>query len=131
MSVCVGYFIALCMFNPYIDATDHKFHLFVQTVVYLLFMAGWAFYNFDVDAFTQRDDTIMGVTLICLCISFFVVFFYYGYKMANKIVREWWRKRCLRKGNTQSDAHIIDDGLSGSESDDDEDEEEDEEAAEE
>lgn len=89
MCIACFYLIVILRTNPYLRADDDKLHLLAQTEIFLLFFAGWIFYDDPLSASDDTNDWLLSFLLIFVVCILFVVFLYYAFK----VIRHWYRNR--------------------------------------
>jgi hypothetical protein len=97
MVICTLFTFGVLRFNPFLRAEDDLLQLFAQCEIYLLLLAGFVFYQSSVSSISSRDDIIMSVSLIVICIAFFIGFLYFIIKAARALLLEFLGKRAARK----------------------------------
>jgi hypothetical protein len=92
----VGAYLIIILINkPYVRDLDDLLHILVQVEIMLLLHCAWIFHNAD-SAFNARDDLVLSITLIILCIFVLVVFLALAGLVCNT--------RCRRKLQKRRDA---------------------------
>jgi len=97
MVIVTVYTVGLLYFNPFLRHEDDLLALFAQVEIYLLLLAGLLFYNLPLDYYNQKDDIIMSVALIILCIAFFAGFVFFVCVIARRMLLEFMQKRREKK----------------------------------
>jgi hypothetical protein len=101
MVIATLFTAALLLFHPFLRTEDDLLQLFAQCEIYLLLLAGFVFYTSAVDSISTRDDLIMSVSLIALCVCFFAGFLFIVGTGLRTLIREYLDKRAVRKAKAE------------------------------
>jgi hypothetical protein len=95
MFVASTYTVVILLRRPYLRKGDDRLHLFAQTEIYLVVLAGYILYSLEIVQLDETTDVLLSIVMIGMTVSLLSV----GFLMAFMNIKKMWRNYSRRKRN--------------------------------
>jgi hypothetical protein len=85
------YTMVILVKKPYYRKGDDRLHLYAQVEIFLLLLAGYAFFRGSIDSLDDSMDALMSAFLIIVVLGFIGVFVAQSFKILKKMWRDYRR----------------------------------------
>jgi len=97
MIVATIYLGIILLGRPYLRKGDDRLHLFAQTEIYLIVLAGFILFDSAAVGLDERTDILLSTVMIMLTVGVFLAFLIMAFMNVKKIVRNFQRDRREKK----------------------------------
>jgi len=109
MCVAIAYILVILLRRPYLRKGDDRLHLFAQTEIYLVVLAGYILYELNIVTLDTATDVLLSIVMIGMTVAMLVI----GVLMAGLNLRKMYKAFMRRRRNAKAGKEAAADRPSG------------------